>query len=665
MTLERTLSVIFLLLLIHSVVAFTTGWTHSLSDEHAFRQAQTAITVDYLLKGGPWIAYEMPVLGPPWSIPFEFPLYEWITALVVLVFRMSVEQAGRAVSCLFFYGTLIPGYFFLRRLELSKAQTLTFLSLMLASPLYLFWSRTVMIESCALFFSVLYLALAAEYLNKPKTLTGALLLVSGILAAMVKITTFFGFALCCGLLLIADGYHRRGQGTKNYLAHLGFTMYAGVLPVLAGYGWSLYAEAQRVQNPLAGFTSLSALSEFTFGTAHLRLSPEFWQVIWSRSIKDILGSNLLILPILLCLPLIRRERRLCVAAAAVFVAVLLTFTNLHFVHNYYQYANGVFLIAAVAFCIAGLIAIGGRARITGVTLFAISLLFGLHQYRVSFAVSQEHDNTALRGIAAAIQTHSQPDDAVMVYGMDWSAELLHASNRRGLMIRDGVSMEDPNLQKARDNLGSHKLGAMVFCLAERPNEAETRLRTCKTGFQEEPVYMDEFCALYLPSTMPKPPSSCTASGSPADSPINGNDRDSFENRFQLKSPSMIAKLSLGSIDRINDIQNPKTLPDEQHPLPIESASGLMLEGWLAESADGPAFDEVYAILDGRLIRMTIRTRPDVSAAYKNSRLDRSGFHVEIRGNALRKGVLRVDLIGLIKQDLILYRFPKPVYIHVR
>src|SRR5262249_19050817 len=161
--------------------------------------------------------------------------------------------------------------------------------------------------------------------------------------------------------------------------------YAGVLPLLAGYLWSLYAEAQRVQNPLAGFLSLNALHEFNFGTPHLRVSSEFWQVVWSRSVRDILGSNLLVLPVILCLPLIRRERKLCLFSAAAFLIVLLTFTNLHFVHNYYQYANGVFLIAALAFCVAGLIGIGGPARLTGLSLFAIALVLGLHQYRVSFA----------------------------------------------------------------------------------------------------------------------------------------------------------------------------------------------------------------------------------------------------------------------------------------
>src|SRR5262249_8160029 len=95
MNLERVLGIFFSVLLIHSFFAISTGWKHTINDVHGFRQSQTAITVDYLLKGGPWVNYETPVLGPPWSIPFEFPLYQWITAIAVLVFRVPVEQAGR------------------------------------------------------------------------------------------------------------------------------------------------------------------------------------------------------------------------------------------------------------------------------------------------------------------------------------------------------------------------------------------------------------------------------------------------------------------------------------------------------------------------------------------------------------------------------------------
>ena len=65
---------IFLASLVFLAIALLKGWHGTIRDLHAFRQTQTAITVTYLLKVGPWLAYQTPVLGPPWAIPFEFPL---------------------------------------------------------------------------------------------------------------------------------------------------------------------------------------------------------------------------------------------------------------------------------------------------------------------------------------------------------------------------------------------------------------------------------------------------------------------------------------------------------------------------------------------------------------------------------------------------------------
>src|SRR5258708_806650 len=70
----------------------------SLIDRRSFRQTQTAISVRAMLDGGPWLAYETPVLGQPWSIPFEFPTYQWLVALTELATHLPIDQAGRVVS---------------------------------------------------------------------------------------------------------------------------------------------------------------------------------------------------------------------------------------------------------------------------------------------------------------------------------------------------------------------------------------------------------------------------------------------------------------------------------------------------------------------------------------------------------------------------------------
>jgi hypothetical protein len=124
-----------------------------------------------MVEGGPSLAYETPVLGPPWSVPFEFPLYQWIVSSIVGVFGLPLDQTGRLVSVTFFYFTLLPSNQLLALRRVAPCNRLLILSLVLLSPFYLFWSRTFMIESIALFFSLCYLASALQYREFPRAST--------------------------------------------------------------------------------------------------------------------------------------------------------------------------------------------------------------------------------------------------------------------------------------------------------------------------------------------------------------------------------------------------------------------------------------------------------------------------------------------------------------
>ena len=398
------------------------------------------------------------------------------------------EAAFGGVSVFFFYASLPPIYFLLRTLRMSMSQRLPFLILIMASPLYIFWSRTVMIESCALFLSLVYLALAAEYLASPRPGVAVLTLLTGSLAAMVKLPTFFGFAICSAFLLVADMHRGSIRDRARRQTHLLFAGCAGIVPGLAGFGWSLYAQAQRALNPLGGFLALNALSGFTYGTTRQRFSPELWRVIWMWSIPDILGSNLLVVPLLICLPLVRKgQRTRALSSLAVFVVVWMTFTNLHYVHSYYQYANGVFLIAALGFTIAGLIGLEGGARVSGLIFLGITVVLALNQYRATYEKSQESDNISLQNTAKAIQENSNPDDVLMVYGLDWSPELPYSSHRRSIMVRHGGGPELPQLQRAVANLGKpqDRCGGRLSLRANRACDGRAECLQLRIGCDAE------------------------------------------------------------------------------------------------------------------------------------------------------------------------------------
>src|ERR1022692_4907847 len=136
--------------------AVTVGWNNTIFDAYPFRQAQTAFTTYYLRAGGSFLKYETPVLGPPWSIPFEVPVYQAIVAVISRVFHAPLDQCGRLVSIAFFYATCLPLFVLVRELGVSPSAALATLTLFAISPHYIFWSHTFMIESTALFLAVAY-----------------------------------------------------------------------------------------------------------------------------------------------------------------------------------------------------------------------------------------------------------------------------------------------------------------------------------------------------------------------------------------------------------------------------------------------------------------------------------------------------------------------------
>jgi len=121
-------------------------------EDHAFRQTQTALTAYYFIKNGFSFAYETPVVGQGWSIPFEFPIYQYITALITQLLNLDLSKTGRLVNLAFTSATCIPFYFSLKLLKVKPSATFFSLTLFISSPIYLFWGGTFMIEGAALFF---------------------------------------------------------------------------------------------------------------------------------------------------------------------------------------------------------------------------------------------------------------------------------------------------------------------------------------------------------------------------------------------------------------------------------------------------------------------------------------------------------------------------------
>jgi hypothetical protein len=106
-----------------SVIAF---WAFSadrpLFDHFGFRQNQTAMTAQWFDVKNPirgLFFYETPEFGAPWMVPFEFPLYQGVVAILSHRSGLSLTTTGRLVSGLFFLAALIPLWFLVREMRLG------------------------------------------------------------------------------------------------------------------------------------------------------------------------------------------------------------------------------------------------------------------------------------------------------------------------------------------------------------------------------------------------------------------------------------------------------------------------------------------------------------------------------------------------------------------
>jgi hypothetical protein len=475
---DTTAKVVFIASIVYVAAVASVGWNGMLSELYAFRQTQTAITVSYLLKGGPWLAYETPVLGPPWSIPFEFPLYQWLVALVAKSGLFAVDQAGRFVSELFFFASLYPLFNILGFLKLSSRQRYLILALFCISPQYLFWSRTFMIESTALSLSIYFLwlvFLCREQLTdnrcNPFMLAGVALI--GSLAGLVKVTTFFAFLAGACIVIgvfVFNTYRTEGFCKKAMFPVCLVFFSAVIVPFLVCAAWTSYADSLKELNYLASDFTSSGLTAWNFGTLEQKLSLKTWQTFYSRTLTDLVGNSLIAVLSVAALSLCRKERAsVAIISMGLFLLPLMTFTNLQYVHSYYSYANGIFIIVAVGIIATDLLE--GRnvfKRAAGAALFCLTVFFSAQLFFASYWHLQNRQFD-FSPITTAVDTHSKENDVFIVFGNSWSSEIPYYINRRAAMIYNS-SLNDPALLILKENLKGYHIGGLLFYTGKNSGE---------------------------------------------------------------------------------------------------------------------------------------------------------------------------------------------------
>lgn len=497
----RPLVVIFLVVLCLALWLMARGWHDSLLDRHPYRQTQTALVTYWIKQTGFKLAYEMPVFGPPWSAPMEFPTYQLVVAKLSGWLGTGLESTGRGVSVAFLLGSLPAVYALAGLLGLTPSRRLLVVATVLAGPVFLFWGRTFLIETTAMCGAIWFLyALARVTRDGGFLWTGCAALI-GSFAALTKVTTFFihlGPAAIVTVWLLRA--HWREHHDRLRLARrLALVATPVLLAGAVGYWWVSYSDHLKGSNPLSQFLTSRSLTSFTWGTLDQRLSLNFWQEVWT-SVSGLVVSEIGLALLLVSLALVGgRPRRIALWGAGFFLTGLLLFSNLFYFHDYYYCANAVFLLGGAGVLLAAVwddsrLPLAVRALVLG--LFFGGQFLGYHRNYAHYAA---HDLPPIPEIAQVMYDSVPPEGVVVVYGLDWNTSLAYYSQRRTVMVTDWQVNNIAALEEVLARLPPLKIAGLLIAsptLAHSSDFVQERLR--RFGLSPTPLASGEEGDFYVP-----------------------------------------------------------------------------------------------------------------------------------------------------------------------
>lgn len=463
-----TVNTILILAALTPIAVFLCNPWQPLLEHHAFRQTQTAITAYWLMHGGDFFRYLTPVVGSPWTLPMELPVYQALAATLSSVSGLPLDFTGRLLSLVFFYATCVPIVLCLRRYGWPTVTVA--IVLLLTGPTSLFFSRAFLIESLATLLSLSALCVYVGYIRTAKPAYLWALILLGTLAGLQKVTTFLPVAAVCGLDAVIQQLRPVRSGGRNRL-----NLYPAISVALAmvlPVAWALYSDVVKREGALSTFMTSSALQAWNFGTLAQRLSIANWQQIFFNRIL-VLGGFVLIAPLMLYAA--TRKQLLLNREALLFLlpGLLgpLIFFNLHYVHDYYQLGILAFLACAAAVILSPYLTAVATQPLAAFALMLAILVANLGIFYINYSLMlfrvPVSDGVAFE-VGKYLKKNQPKDEVTIIVGQDWNSVTPYYAERYALMVPGFLApaVRSRIINDPASELGGRRVGAVVYCLTE-------------------------------------------------------------------------------------------------------------------------------------------------------------------------------------------------------
>ena len=435
----------FFILLILTFISYVSFNILALNDpivvQHGFRQTHNALGSYYLLRDGFSFAYEIPNYGEPWSVPHEFPIYQWIVAQLSNAFNFPLTFTGRLVSLIYGLLIAIPVFNILKVLKINQEAIYLCFILIFSAPVFMYWSSTFMIETSALLYTLCFIYYAVKIIFGNRDLLSLILLSFFLtLALLQKITTSFPILLIISIILLIY-LLKNNRFIKEYKFTIKLAI-SFIIPCCIFLSWFLFSEEVKSLNPVMNHLNFEQSIHWYFGTLKDRISDSLWlKNVFERNVIPSSGIFIGFISFLFFLSKNKDKqlKKVILILLAFFLAPFLIHTKVHNAHKYYQVANFIYwsIISGISihFFFREYLKVNVKKFLFLVCILFISnSAFFLHKYFFHFKSQiQEHNKRTIL-LGEYIQSSTDPDTPIVIFGYGGSSVLTFYSKRKALSV---------------------------------------------------------------------------------------------------------------------------------------------------------------------------------------------------------------------------------------
>jgi hypothetical protein len=487
------LVVIFMAALLTHAWLGSRNWTAGFMPGHEFRQSQTAFITHFIDRENDFsLLYEAPIVGKPWvSILLEVPFYEWSVVRLSRATGLSHVVAARSISLACFYLTLPALWLLLARMGVAPDRRLLPLTLILLCPIYIFYSRAFLMESMVLMCCAWFLMTYIEMMDRRRWPWFVLATVVGTGAALIKSATFAVWLLPAAAysawLLWRDLRTRSGWGAPLQTIFWGF---AGVtVPLGALWLWIELTDPIKANHASAWIFTSANLSLGNWGLDNLaaRFSAHTWSTLLQRWQEALISPWLIGGALIAGLMAFPAPRRHVAGLAAVFFLAQLLFPFAYAYQEYYFYACAVFLLGALGLVLNGVLD-SRLPRWAAWLLVAVLPVALVNNYLRLYYPQQVIRSEGGHPYTLALHDHTPRDSVIIVSGADWAAIVPLYSQRRALMIRNGLEQDRAYLERAFAELADEEVSALVLLDQHRQKTLVRELAVVAFNLEATPTF---------------------------------------------------------------------------------------------------------------------------------------------------------------------------------